>query len=250
MKEKEGHQEDLLFVRDIFSELNKIYLRSSQQKNYELTPKDKIITEEAINALQQTICHWKETLDSTDTDFYYAFNLSTHWDYKTREELIRPLFVNAGLIQEDDSPDRLIFFTKLQSIFQFLQEDKYDRGALKVKHGDQYVICSVDYKRAFSVNLELVSAQYPALTAKGNKCAPQLLKEAHFEIPFGLDELKMSLTACLKKHCDTMLSSEVFNTMIETISLLYAKFNDVGCEIFYKKTLHFILFLIFYCNRT
>lgn len=213
-------------------------MRSSQQKNYEDTPKDRIITEEVINALQQAKVYWKETLSSTDMEFYYEFTLPTYWDYETREELIRPLFIKAGLIHKDDNPNRLKFFTKLESNFQWM----HDKTDININPGNQYVICSLDLT-AFSVSLDLVAAQYPPLTAIDSTCVPQLLKESHFEIKFGLDEFRASLMACLRIHCDTMPSAEFIDTMLEH----YTEFKNVGSE--KESPLLYLIFFFFFDRK-
>ncbi|KAG2211247.1 hypothetical protein INT47_006367 [Mucor saturninus] len=75
-----------------------------------------------------------------------------------------------------------------------------------------------DYQGAHSMSLKLVSAQYPAFRSVQRKLMPQLLKQAHFVIPFGLKELRLSLIACVEKHCDTTLSSESIDDMLEKLN--------------------------------
>ncbi|KAG2191452.1 hypothetical protein INT47_012749 [Mucor saturninus] len=95
-----------------------------------------------------------------------------------------------------------------------------------IKYGDQRVICTIDYQGTYSVDLKLVSAQYPAFRLAQRKLVPQLLKQAHFVIPFGLKELRLSLIACVKKHCDTTLSSESIDDMLGKLSQEYNGFDD------------------------
>ncbi|KAI7891362.1 uncharacterized protein EV154DRAFT_222816 [Mucor mucedo] len=47
---------------------------------------------------------------------------------------------------------------------------------------------------------------------------PQLLKQAHCVISFGLNEVRLSLIACVEKHCDTTLSSESIDDMLEKLN--------------------------------
>ncbi|KAG2195027.1 hypothetical protein INT47_005627 [Mucor saturninus] len=184
-----GSQEDLFYVPNIFSELINIYLRSHQNEHDHIVI-DKMVRQEAMDVLNNSVQRWKEFTDYSNEDFYYTFILPTTWDYKTREALIRPLFIEAGLIHGNDGQGRLIFFTKLDPIFQYLQGDVYRGINMNLKHGDRYIMCLLDFQGQFRVDLELVSVQYPALTTRENKYAPQLLKEAHFAIPFGSKEVE------------------------------------------------------------
>ncbi|KAI7895811.1 uncharacterized protein EV154DRAFT_296322 [Mucor mucedo] len=213
MREFEGHQENLVYVCNIFNELHDIYLRPQQYNAHE-----KIVLQEAIDILQRHVYSWKERLNSSNMDFYYAFTLPTNWCPEIREELIRPLFIEANLIQEGDSQGRLIFFTELEPTFRNMQSDRYSLQNIEIRPGKQYVICSLDLQTEIHVNLELVSAQYPpALKMTDNNYVPQLLNQTRFTIPFGLEEVRSSLIACLEKRCSTFSAPEVVDMMFEEL---------------------------------
>ncbi|KAG2193302.1 hypothetical protein INT47_008663 [Mucor saturninus] len=83
-----------------------------------------------------------------------------------------------------------------------------------------------DYQDTYSMDLKLVSVQYPTFRLAQRKLVPQLLKQAHFVIPFGLKELRLSLIACVEKHCDTTLSSESIDYMLEKLNQEYNGFYN------------------------
>ncbi|KAI7873145.1 uncharacterized protein EV154DRAFT_102827 [Mucor mucedo] len=110
-----------------------------------------------------------------------------------------------------------MIFSELESTFEIMQADPEVADHVKLKIGAQYIICTLNYQSTCSVDLKLISAQYPAFTVAGRKWAPQLLKQVHFEIPYGLNERRLSLIACLKKLSVTTLSTEFIDDMLEII---------------------------------
>ncbi|KAI7891413.1 uncharacterized protein EV154DRAFT_223925 [Mucor mucedo] len=177
-----------------------------------------LLCKEAIDLLQIIRYYYELGLNSVDMDFCYSLNFPTSWDYEIREELFLPLFVKAGLLHENDSPGRLVFFSMLELNFQNIQAGRYNYADRNLKYGDQRVMCTIDYQGTYSVDLKLVSAQYPAFRLAQRKLVPQLLKQTHFVIPFGPKELRLSLIACVEKHCDTTLSSESIDNMLDKLS--------------------------------
>ncbi|KAI7891358.1 uncharacterized protein EV154DRAFT_602497 [Mucor mucedo] len=219
-----GFQEGVIYVRNILSELADIYLKSKQQPFYN-TALYAVLYEEAIDLLQKLLDIYKQELNSVNMDFYYSLNLPTSWDYEIREELFLPLFVKAGLLHENDGPGRLVFYSMLELKFQHTHGLRYWNDAENIKYGDQRIICTIDFQVTYSVDLKLVSAQYPAFRLSNRDLVPQLLKQAHFVIPYGLKELRLSLIACVEKHCDTTFSSESIDDMIEKLSQRYDGIN-------------------------
>ncbi|KAI7891462.1 uncharacterized protein EV154DRAFT_224922 [Mucor mucedo] len=219
-----GLQEGVIYVRNILRELGDIYLKPKQQP-FDNTALYALLYEEAIDLLQKILNHCKQDLNSVNMDFYYSLNLPTSWDYEIREELFLPLFVKAGLLHENDGPGRLAFFSMLELRFQNIPMSRFGKGR-NIKHGDQSVLCTIDYQGAYSVDLKLVSAQYPAFRLANRELVPQLLKQAHFVIPFGLKELRLSLIASVEKHCDTTLVSEAIDDMLEKLNRKYDGFDN------------------------
>lgn len=228
----------------MFNELNNIY-RKSQKPRYRYTVQDLAVPREAIKLLQRTVDYWNEKINGSTMDFYYVFILPTKWDYNTREESIRPLFVEAGIIHKDDGKDRLIFFTELEATFRSMQEENYGMTSLEMKLGDQFVLCTVDLReKGFKVNLELVSVQYPSLTATNSSYVPQLLKAVQFMIPFSSEKFRSSLMSCLKERCNIIMCPESIERMLKQSISLYqvdTVSKDWDVKIHRKKALLFFV---------
>lgn len=217
MRESKGCQKNLVYVCNIFNELSHIYLRSQR---YNLN--DKIIFQEAVSILQQHVDSWKERLDNTNMDFYYAITLPTNWSPEIREKLIRPLFIQANLIHKSDGQGRLIFFTELEPTFRNMQSDRYSLHT-EIQPGKQYVLCSLDLQAEIHVNLELISTRYPpALKTIDNNYVAHLLNQTHFTIPFGLEQVKSSLIDCLENKLNNTISAP------EVIDMMFKRLDKSG----------------------
>ncbi|KAG2208760.1 hypothetical protein INT47_007859 [Mucor saturninus] len=177
-KNFKGQQKDLFYAPNIFSEL------------YKRTANDKIFLQEAIRALKQEVEYWKKELNSSDNmDFYYAYTLPANWDH----EIIWSLFIKANLVQKNEAQGRLMFFSELEIAFRHVQTIQ-TMCFMETDHGDQFIICSLDFQNTVNVNLTLVSAQVPPITTADDKFAPRFLNETHFTIPSGAQKSLDNLT--------------------------------------------------------
>ncbi|KAI7873625.1 uncharacterized protein EV154DRAFT_93162 [Mucor mucedo] len=209
-KNFKGQQKDLFYAPNIFSEL------------YKRTANDKIVLQEAIRALRQEVEYWKKELNSSDDmDFYYAFTLPANWDH----EIIRSLFIKANLMQKNEAQGRLMFFSELEIAFRHVQTIQ-TMCFMETDHGDQFIICSLDFQNTVNVNLTLVSAQVPPITTADDKFAPRFLNETNFTIPSGAQKVKSSLIACLKKRCSTVPLFELIDILFKKICSLEEILKD------------------------
>lgn len=59
---------------------------------------------------------------------HYAFVVPSEWPEEIRQELIRSIFIKAGLILKKDHRDRLLFFSDIESICYSLQNSACGEG--------------------------------------------------------------------------------------------------------------------------
>jgi hypothetical protein len=57
--------------------------------------------------------------------YHYIFVVPTDWEHEIRDEIIRPVFRQAGFINDTDYPCRLLFYTKLDALKFDLQNKLY-----------------------------------------------------------------------------------------------------------------------------
>ncbi|KAG2190669.1 hypothetical protein INT47_006656 [Mucor saturninus] len=126
------------------------------------------------------------------SDYNYLFVVPTRWNDDIQEDLLRPLYIRAGLIQNQDHPDRLLFFSQLDFDFCYLQylEDDMPTYSMntKIGNGKHYILYAFNFSDTIlSVTLDLFSAHYsPVLTTKG-KYVPRVLNSVYFTVPLSND---------------------------------------------------------------
>lgn len=72
---------------------------------------------------------------------HYTFIIPCEWGLEIREALLRPIFIQSGLIKEDDGSDRLLFTTDVEAFFYYTQTLDSDASKLLKKH--EYGIMSI-----------------------------------------------------------------------------------------------------------
>ncbi|KAI7866798.1 uncharacterized protein EV154DRAFT_532463 [Mucor mucedo] len=126
-------------------------------------------------------------LNKSNSDCDFLFVVPTRWNDGIKEDLLRPLYIRAGLIQKQDHPDRLLFSSQLDLDFCYLQYLDYVPSArmnTKIRNGRHYILYAFNFSNThLSITLDLFSAQYPpGLTTKG-KYVPRVLNSVYFTVP-------------------------------------------------------------------
>lgn len=62
-----------------------------------------------------------EGVNNNDS-LHYAFIAPSEWEEEIRESLIRPMFVQAGLMTFEDHKDRLLFCSDIESLYYYLTD--------------------------------------------------------------------------------------------------------------------------------
>ncbi|KAI7890469.1 uncharacterized protein EV154DRAFT_250597 [Mucor mucedo] len=219
MWESKGLQNNLIYVRNVFIELHDVYFRS-QQDTCQDHAYEALILQEAIYVLHTRAAYWARTLYSSTENCCYAFTVPTSWNYLAREEIIRYLFIKSDLISENDCPSKLNVFTELETIFRYRQICDYGTQKVDTRLGEEYVICSIDFKTEVHVDLKLAISQYPGWKTTDNKFVPQVLNSTSLTISFGSREIESSLVACLERRCKSIMIFEVISPLIGMVTLL------------------------------
>lgn len=198
-------------------DLNSIFLKEQQQKAYRYKIHDRIIMNEVTKFLQDEVDEWEKVIGSSKSDFCFAITVPENWNYEIRERMLRPLLAQSGLINKNDHPDRIIFFTGLESVFQYLQNTNFSH---KIKNGKQYAICSLELNDDdMCVDINLALAHDPSLTTIDNDYVPHSLSSVSFRFPFKLKKKSEWIKASLRKRCTTVLPPELID-MLTTNSQL------------------------------
>lgn len=174
MSQSKENNQNVVYVDNIFMELNDIYLTRQQTfSNSEYDEHDqhddlvlgaiKVFLQGFIEALD---AHEKRSNLSHLPDYHFSFLVPSNWDYGIRDGLIRPLFIGAGLITENDHKSRLLFFTRLESNFRYIQDTMPDNlctlDTKTIRNGNQFILYELYFtENNLFVYLDLFSAHYP-----------------------------------------------------------------------------------------
>lgn len=145
LKEK-GIGDDITYKDNFMGEIKRVYPKYKEDQN----DKDALevlqsVTDFILNLVNSIKATWSEVVRQENTNavnLHFVFIVPTEWEYKIREDIIRPIFIAAGLISRTDHPNRLLLFTKLESVIQLIQHPKFG-VAEKIKVSTQYIMCSV-----------------------------------------------------------------------------------------------------------
>ncbi|KAI9252707.1 hypothetical protein EDC94DRAFT_620445 [Helicostylum pulchrum] len=111
-----------------------------------------------------------------DTDaLHYVFVAPTEWEEEIRQLFIRPIFILANLISEDDHKDRLLFCSDVESVFYYFLTDYYYSAESKVsRNGIVGRIVSVK-KNKVLVKLDLIFIGNPLFNFSNSLVFPKIV---------------------------------------------------------------------------
>ncbi|KAG2235803.1 hypothetical protein INT48_001029 [Thamnidium elegans] len=107
-------------------------------------------------------------LEIKDFDlFHYAFIVPSEWEEEIREDIIRPIFVQSGLISNEDHQDRLLFLTDIESIF-------YTHS---FKKGENTILCRVSPEEGKTIiKFDLIQTRDTLYSFPNAKLSPMITK--------------------------------------------------------------------------
>ncbi|KAI9362633.1 hypothetical protein BD770DRAFT_440586 [Pilaira anomala] len=153
----------------------------------------------------------------------YVCIVPTEWDNEIREELLRPIFIQSGLIKKTDHKDRLLFLSDTESFFYYTQRDtdvRYDIYAGNTdyfdlyvqedneiraqlyngyhKVGEHYLLCKavVDHKKKSSIHVHLIEVQPTVFNILEGLLYPKILFSSI--LSFTVDSIKNNLKNFLR----------------------------------------------------
>ncbi|GAA5801115.1 hypothetical protein HPULCUR_006557 [Helicostylum pulchrum] len=107
-------------------------------------------------------------------ELHHVFIVPSEWEDEIREVLIRPLFVQAKLISEDDHEDRLSFCSDAESIYYYLT----DNNMCWIYDIKRYVILGrivMVEESKVSIRLDLISTGNPLFDFPNSLLSPKIV---------------------------------------------------------------------------
>ncbi|KAI9362671.1 hypothetical protein BD770DRAFT_381534 [Pilaira anomala] len=134
-------------------------------------------------------------------ELHYVCIVPYEWEDEIREELLRPIFIQSGLITKTDHKDRLLFLSEPESFFYYTQRNNRPRSELYNGYyqvGDHYLLCrvDVDHKRKSSIHVHLIEAQPTVLNIPEELLYPRILFSS--KLSFTVDSIKSNLNFFLR----------------------------------------------------
>lgn len=131
---------------------------------------------------------------------HYAFIVPYQWKETMREEVIRPMFIQSGLITNEDHQDRLLFFTDLESICYNLQKSPTTRNSFE--RGQNSVFCrfSCPKENEISIELNLIQTTNNLFNFSGSMFFPKVMNSNSLSIS----------AECIKSSLKSFLTEKLF----------------------------------------
>lgn len=180
------------YVNNIFVKLYDIYQKKTKYSS-ESDVHFRMITSAArsfIKRIRSNCLLSNRDPHGSHSNCHFSKILSTHWGHDIREKLIRPLFIEAGLISKDDHHKRLLFFTTLESDCRYIQSQKNEEGdinermSIKIENGMEYAIYGLNFENnKLLVTLDLFSAHYPFVSTLDINYVTKLLNQLPLMFP-------------------------------------------------------------------
>ncbi|KAI7881208.1 uncharacterized protein EV154DRAFT_523540 [Mucor mucedo] len=225
-KFSEADENTVFYINNIMIKLNDIYLKNAQDHNAH----DRMTLAGVVLFLQNLTKDYsqgKTISHKSYLDYHFAVTLPTHWDLNIREKMLRPLFIQAGLVSADDHHDRLLFFSQLDGDFRHLQSLDHNGSSrinTRLANGRQYVMYKLKLvDRKLIVTMDLFSAHYPAVTAIDDKYVSKALHSVYFTVsldPMSANNFNSGIIVPINVFFDNTLAStkEIFIREMNKVS--------------------------------
>ncbi|KAG2237963.1 hypothetical protein INT48_002524 [Thamnidium elegans] len=155
------------------------------------------------NFMHLSVKELREYLDEEIKDkdlLHYIFVIPSEWEEEIREVLLRPMFVQAGLISKDDHKDRLLFCSDLESLFYLIVDTIKDK--ISLNPGKSTILCrnTLMEENKILIKLDLVSIVNLMFDFSGAVLYSKIVRSN--SLSFTIDDVKDSIRECLENGLD------------------------------------------------
>lgn len=205
-------------------ELNNIYIRGENNGVFKRDKGDEILLHAMEVFLRRAVRMYKRTDSGYARRCFFSLVIPTNWEHGLRQALLWPLFVRAGLISEYDDKRRLMIFTELEALVQFVKRNQPDERERiysvtpKLEIGREYILCNLHFtSKQLLVNFDLFSIHCSVENVITDDYVPKSLKSLCFSIPFNIN-VKNSIRRLLQvRGFDIQLAEtkEILDMLVE-----------------------------------
>ncbi|GAA5812181.1 hypothetical protein MFLAVUS_005631 [Mucor flavus] len=114
--------------------------------------------------------------------FHYAFVVPSEWEEEMRDDILRPIFVQSGLISNKDHEDRLLFFSEIESICYGLTDEISQNHSFK--RGQNTIFCRIipDEVEKTLVRFDLIRTTNTLYSFPNSKYFPKVMKSSSVSV--------------------------------------------------------------------
>jgi hypothetical protein len=229
------------YLDDFLTKLYRIYQKNEEERDY----KDNIIILVLGNFLQVQVNEAKQNLlikqrhkehsNVIPLSFHFIFVVPTELDYNFRDDILRPIFIAAGLVTEMDHSSRLLFFRKLECNLQLFrlpyEEFRFNNGRLfnatrDLERGASYIICKLNITEDGVFSLDWNAFEFKDVQAANfhhhHNLIPNLLNSGTLEIDLDRRaKIGLSKLLCSNGFEDNGLIQEDILDYIKSLIMTY-----------------------------
>lgn len=174
---------------------------------------------------------YHEITQKSNNAFHYIFITPSSWSKKIKTWILRPLFINSGMITEKDHIDRILFLTDLEAVFYHLQNQDYahtNSGSQVFRKGEESILCRVaSSKNIASIEFDLIAPQYSLLDVSDAILFPRVLRSK--KISLSIDHFKKKVREFIKKKLIEECKDEILERIVNFV-INYFSQRKVNCN--------------------
>ncbi|GAA5806592.1 hypothetical protein HPULCUR_012132 [Helicostylum pulchrum] len=160
--------EDTIVVTNFYDKLYALFKKDKETWNEDDTFLMKAVSDYLPLEIDYII-----RLRKLETESLYAFIVPSEWEEEIRDDIIRPIFVQSGLISNEDHQDRLLFFSDIESIFY-----KYS-----FERGDNTILCRITPGEGkVDIKFDLIQTSSTLYNFPNAKLFPKVMKSSSVSV--------------------------------------------------------------------
>jgi hypothetical protein len=204
MKSNFMKDDEEVYLDNFMTILHSIYLKYGKDYRGEKDKEDAITLQLVAGFLTKYVEYIENYIMgiwTMDFNCYYVFVVPVEWEDAMKEEIIRPLFIAAGLINANDHACRLLFPNRLECISEWFQDYSIDvprySGFDKLVKRQHYLSCTLRLTAANNIsinwNMFELKARFTEAVGSWLTTAPEVSKSVFLEIdPAGVVRKKLA----------------------------------------------------------
>lgn len=162
----------------------------------------------------------KELIEKSDDaeTLHFIFAIPSEWEEEIREDLLRPLFIQANLLSKDDHKDRLLFCSEIESICYRI----IDPGSgFYLKRGKNTIVCRLSpiAESEILIKLDLVSTVNSMFDFPGAVIYPKVVRSNSLSLTFDI------ITNCIRAFIDTKVPFDIQEEIIKIITSIRYQYS-------------------------